>query len=273
MDTKEQIHEIVRDRYGKAATGEACGCASGCCGVAPEAVEQIAIQIGYSEGDLAAIPDGANLGLGCGNPLEHANAKPGETVLDLGSGAGFDVFLAARAVGETGHVIGVDMTDEMLAKATKNAATAKIRNVEFRKGEIESLPVDSASVDLVISNCVVNLSPEKDKVFAEVHRVLKPGGRMVVSDLVLKHELSSALANSVEAYVGCVSGASLKDDYLRLIREAGFANVEVVAESGYDVGLGDMEEALRTEAYGAVTSVKVRAEKKAEPCCGPGCCS
>jgi ubiquinone/menaquinone biosynthesis C-methylase UbiE len=262
----------VRDRYAKAATGE-CGCGtSGCCGVDPAAVEQIAIQIGYSEGDLQAIPEGANLGLGCGNPLEYADVKPGETVLDLGSGAGFDVFLAARAVGESGHVIGVDMTDEMLAKAKQNAATAKIRNVEFRKGQIEALPVDDESIDLVISNCVVNLSPEKDKVFADVHRVLKPGGRMLVSDLVLKHELSEELANSVEAYVGCVAGASLKDDYLRLMREAGFSDVEVVAENSYDVGLGDMDDKLQKEAYGAVTSVKVRAVKKAEPCCGPGCC-
>ena len=272
MDSKEKIHETVRDRYGKAATGESCCGTSGCCGVAPEAVERIALEIGYHEGDIAGIPEGANLGLGCGNPLEYADVKEGETVLDLGSGAGFDVFLASRAVGPKGRVIGVDMTPEMIEKARDNAVKAKVYNVDFRLGNIEELPVNSEAVDLVISNCVVNLSPEKDKVFTETFRVLKPGGRLLVSDLVLIKPLSEELKNSVEAYVGCVSGASMKDEYLQLMWDAGFENVGIVAESNYDVGLGDMDEGLVKEAYSSVVSVKVRAIKKADKLCGPDCC-
>jgi arsenite methyltransferase len=272
METKEKIHEMVRERYAKAADGGGCCGTSGCCGVDSDAVEKIALQIGYHEGDLAVIPEGANLGLGCGNPLEYAEAKTGEVVLDLGSGAGFDVFLASRAVGPTGRVIGVDMTPEMIDKARANAASAKVYNVDFRLGHIEELPVNSGTVDLVISNCVVNLSPEKDKVFSEVYRVLKPRGRMLVSDLVLIKPLSEKLKHSVEAYVGCVAGASMKEDYLQLMRDAGFEKVEIVAENKYDIGLGDLKDDLMNEAFASVTSVKVRAYKEKEPCCGPGCC-
>lgn len=273
MNSKDKIHETVRDRYAKAAVGETCGCTSGCCGVPSEAVEKIALEIGYHEGDLIGIPDGANLGLGCGNPLEYAEVKAGETVLDLGSGAGFDVFLASREVGPFGRVIGVDMTPEMIEKARENAQKAKVYNVDFRLGNIEELPVNAETVDLIISNCVVNLSPEKDKVFAEAYRVLKPGGRMLVSDLVLVKPLSAKLRNSVEAYVGCVAGASMKDEYLQLMRNAGFEDVKIVSESSYDVGLDDLNETLLNEAFAAVTSVKVRAVKKSQPCCGPGCCN
>ena len=164
------------------------------------------------------------------------------------------------------------MTPEMIEKARDNARKAKVYNVDFRLGNIEELPVNSETVDLVISNCVVNLSPDKDKVFAETCRVLKPGGRLLVSDLVLIKPLSEELRNSVEAYVGCVSGASMKEEYLQLMRDAGFENVEIVAESSYDVGLGDMDEGLVKEAYSSVTSVKVRAVKKADKPCGPDCC-
>ncbi|MBU0692927.1 arsenite methyltransferase [bacterium] len=270
MNSKDKIHEAVRDRYGKAALG--CGCSSGCCGAPMEAIEKITLDIGYHEGDLIGIPEGANLGLGCGNPLEYADVKTGETVLDLGSGAGFDVFLASRAVGPQGRVIGVDMTPAMVEKARENARKAKVYNVDFRLGKIEELPVNSETIDLIISNCVVNLSPEKDKVFAEAYRVLNPGGRMLVSDLVLIKPLSEELRNSVEAYVGCVAGASMKEDYLQLMRDAGFEEVKIVAESGYDVGLSDMDENLIKEAYAAVTSVKVRAVKKLMPCRGSDCC-
>jgi arsenite methyltransferase len=272
METKEKIHEMVRERYAKAADGSGCCGSSGCCGADVDSVEKIALQVGYHEGDLAMIPEGANLGLGCGNPLEHADVKQGETVLDLGSGAGFDVFLASRAVGPMGRVIGVDMTPEMVDKARANAASAKVYNVDFRLGHIEDLPVNSGTVDLVISNCVVNLSPEKDKVFSEVYRVLKPGGRMLVSDLVLIKALSERLKHSVEAYVGCVAGASMKEDYLQLMRNAGFEKVEIVAEDKYDIGLGDLQDDLMSEAFSSVTSVKVSAFKKKEPCCGSDCC-
>ena len=258
MESKDKIHEMVRERYAKAADG------SGCCGADAASVDKIALEIGYHKSDLAVIPEGANLGLGCGNPLEHADVKPGETVLDLGSGAGFDVFLAAHAAGPTGRVIGVDMTPEMIEKARANAASAKISNVDFRLGQIEALPVESGTVDLVISNCVINLSPEKNKVFAEVYRVLKPGGRMLVSDLVLIKPLSEKLKNSVAAYVGCVAGASMKEEYLQLMRDAGFKNVDIAAENKYDIGLGDLQDDLITEAFSSVTSVKVRAHKQTE---------
>ena len=262
METKESVRAVVRERYGKMAVGNSdCGCGPGCCSPAGD-FKDIAVQIGYDKKDLETIPEGSNLGLGCGAPLDYADVKPGETVLDLGSGAGFDCFLAARAVGESGHVIGVDMTPEMLDRARENAKGAGFKNVEFRMGEIEHLPVADNSVDLIISNCVINLSPEKEQVFREALRVLKPGGRVLVSDLVLRRELSPRLKQSVEAYVGCISGASQKADYLRMMREAGFKKVEIVDERVYDVGielLGSKE--LSDEALAAVTSVKVRAEK------------
>ncbi len=262
METKDSVRATVRERYGKMASGSNdCGCGPGCCSPAGD-FKDIAVQIGYDKKDLAKIPEGANLGLGCGAPLEHAHAQPGETVLDLGSGAGFDCFLAAQAVGKTGRVIGVDMTPEMLEKARANAKGAGYTNVEFRMGEIEHLPVADNSVDLIISNCVINLSPDKDQVFAEAYRVLKPGGRAVVSDLVLRRDLSPRLKNSVEAYIGCIAGAAKKEEYLQLMRDAGFRNVEIVEERVYDVGielLGSKE--LSDEALAAVTSVKVRAFK------------
>ena len=218
--------------------------------------------IGYSAEQAAAIPEGANLGLGCGNPLAYANARPGETVLDLGSGAGIDCFLAAREVGPSGRVIGVDMTQAMIERARANAAKGSYSNVEFRLGEIEHLPVADASVDLVISNCVINLSPDKPQVFREVFRALKPGGRVVVSDLVLTRALPPELKQRVDLLVGCVAGASLRDDYLRMMREAGFAEVGIAAESGYEVGIeGLAAGTTEREALRAVRSIKVRATK------------
>jgi ubiquinone/menaquinone biosynthesis C-methylase UbiE len=192
--------------------------------------------IGYSREQMAAVPEGANLGLGCGNPVALASLREGETVLDLGSGAGFDCFLAAKAVGDSGRVIGVDMTPEMLGKARANAAKGGYRNVEFRLGEIEHLPAADASVDIIISNCVINLSPDKPQVFAEAFRVLRPGGRLTVSDIVLLKPLPPGLADSVAAYVGCLAGASLKEDYLNKLRRAGFSEVQVVGESAFDIG-------------------------------------
>ncbi len=177
---------------------------------------------------MNAVPEGANLGLGCGNPVAIASLKEGETVLDLGSGAGFDCFLAANAVGDKGKVIGIDMTPEMLALARENAKKGDYKNVDFRLGEIENLPVADASVDVIISNCVINLSPEKERVFSEAFRVLKPGGRMMVSDIVLLKPLPEEVRDSEEAYVGCVAGAVLKDEYIGAMKLAGFTAIDIV---------------------------------------------
>lgn len=228
-EREETVHRIVRDRYAEIARqGE--GCSPSCCGPGPE---DVAGEIGYSETDVAAVPAGANLGLGCGAPLAAANLRPGETVLDLGSGAGFDAFLAAREVGESGHVIGVDMTPEMLERARHNAVTGGYRKVEFRAGRIEALPVEDNSIDVVISNCVINLVPDKAAVYREVARVLRPGGRMIISDVVLDTPLPPAIAQSVLALTGCVAGAALRGDYLRIIAEAGLADIEVVNDRGF----------------------------------------
>jgi SAM-dependent methyltransferase len=257
----EDVRPIVREKYGAIAKEKLAGLCGDGCGCGSREVD-VLDAIGYSAEQAAAIPEGANLGLGCGNPLAYAGVKPGETVLDLGSGAGIDCFLAARETGPGGRAIGVDMTPAMIEKARANAAKAGVGNVEFRLGEIEHLPVADASVDVVISNCVVNLSPFKDQVFREAHRTLRPGGRMVVSDLVLTRPLPPELKTRVDLLVGCVAGASLRDDYLRLIREAGFTDVEVVNETGYDVGsAGLVEGSAEMEAYRAVRSLKVRARK------------
>lgn len=232
----EHVRQVVREGYAKVAQGEdsCCGPSNACCG---GVAEEISSRIGYSQEDLEAVPEGANLGLGCGNPLAHAGLQEGETVLDLGSGAGFDCFLAANRVGPAGSVIGVDMTPEMIRKARENARKGGFENVSFRQGEIENLPVEDNSVDVVISNCVINLSPDKPRVFAEAFRALKPGGRLMVSDIVLLRELPEAIRESVEAYVGCLSGAVLKDDYLGAVEAAGFGEVRVLEETGFPVEL------------------------------------
>jgi ubiquinone/menaquinone biosynthesis C-methylase UbiE len=193
--------------------------------------------MGYTEEEMKAVPEGANLGLGCGNPVALASLKEGETVLDLGSGAGFDCFLASGKVGPMGRIIGVDMTPEMVEKARENARKGNYANVEFRLGEIENLPTGDNSVDAVISNCVINLSPDKKRVFAETFRVLKPGGRLMISDIVLLKELPDFIRNSIQAYVGCVSGAMLKDEYLRAVREAGFQDVKIIDETAFPAEL------------------------------------
>ena len=200
---------------GEATCGSLCGCT--------ENAEGLAITFGYSASELATMPEGANLGLSCGNPQAVAAMQPGETVLDLGSGAGFDCFLAAGKVGPTGRVIGVDMTDAMLDKARANAEKTGLGNVEFRKGEIESLPVDDDSVDVVISNCVLNLVPDKDRAFREILRVLKPGGRLAVSDMAWETEPPASVRRDMEALVGCIGGALVLDDYVSRLKRAGFA--------------------------------------------------
>ncbi len=212
------LKEAVREHYGSVARGETAGC--GC------STTDAAHELGYTSEDLAAAGD-ANLGLGCGNPLALSGIEPGMTVLDLGSGAGFDAFLAWRKVGPTGRVIGVDMTDDMLARARENAVKLGATNVEFRKGVIEHLPIEDHSVDLVISNCVINLSTDKPQVFRELARVLKPGGRFAVSDLVLMSELPGNVAASISAYVGCIAGASQMGEYIRLAFEAGLTDLTI----------------------------------------------
>jgi len=262
------IRVMVREKYGAIAEGRSCGCGCGCSQDDPTKATEagtaaVLDQIGYTAEQQASVPEGANLGLGCGSPLAYAAARPGETVLDLGSGAGIDCFLAAREVGPSGHVIGVDMTPAMVERARANAQKkGDFSNVEFRLGEIEHLPVADSTVDLVISNCVINLSPDKPQVFREVLRALRPGGRMLVSDLVLTRPLSPALQKDVDLYVGCVAGASLREDYLRMMREAGFTEVEVVGEGRYEVGLDQLgADSPEREAFDSVVSIKVRARK------------
>ncbi|GLH68393.1 arsenite methyltransferase [Geothrix edaphica] len=279
----ETLKSAVRDRYaGFVKNNQSCCGPSTSCGCAPG---DASLDVGYDPKDLAAVPEGANLGLGCGNPVALAALKPGETVLDLGSGAGFDAFLAAQRVGPEGRVIGVDMTPEMIARATALARKHGYGNVEFRQGDIEALPVDDASVDVILSNCVVNLAPDKAKVFREAFRVLKAGGRVHVSDLVLARPLPEALVQDMDAYAACISGAMLKDDYLAAIRAAGFQGVAVASERHF--GLAELSPelmALAKQRYpgmspeelellaSSVVSIQVEATKTGKACCAPTCC-
>ncbi len=229
---QEEIKKYVRDRYARAAQqgSSCCQPATSCCGGGKE-TDAISKSIGYTDQDLKTVPEGANLGLGCGNPLALASLREGETVLDLGSGAGFDCFLAARQVGKSGKVIGVDMTPEMLDKARGNAEKGDFMNVEFRLGEIENLPMADNQADIVISNCVINLSPAKERVFQESFRVLKAGGRLMVSDIVLLQELPKEIRNSIAAYTACVAGAETKESYLGAIQKAGFQKIQILDET------------------------------------------
>jgi arsenite methyltransferase len=226
-----KVKKMVRDGYAKVAVSGGCGC-----GCAPtSASSAMSKGLGYSEKDIGDVPEGANLGLGCGNPVALASLKRGEVVMDLGSGGGFDCFLAASRVGDKGLVIGVDMTPEMLDRARANAKKGGYSNVEFRLGEIENLPAADNSVDVVISNCVINLAPDKPRVFGEAFRVLKPGGRLMVSDIVITKPLPEKVMGSVRAYVGCLSGAIMRDEYLEMIRRAGFKSAKIIEETQYPV--------------------------------------
>jgi len=220
-----EIKETVKEKYGQIAVAESSCCSSDGGGLCAPADINI-----YTDEELGSAPEGSNLGLGCGNPTAIDSIREGDTVVDLGSGAGFDCFLASKKVGDSGNVIGVDMTDEMLARARENATKGGYENVEFRRGDIENLPVEDNAADIIISNCVINLSPDKKKVFDEAARVLKPGGRLMVSDIVLLKELPERIKSSVEAYVGCIAGALIKDDYIGLIEEAGFTDIDIISE-------------------------------------------
>lgn len=230
----DTLRQAVRERYSQVALGqtEGCGCSGGCCAANPSDPKEISRAIGYSPAELDSVVEGANLGLGCGNPQAIAQLKPGESVLDLGSGAGFDCFLAARAVGENGWVVGVDMTPVMVSKARENAHRQRLEHVEFRLGEIEALPVADASIDVVISNCVINLSPDKGRVFQEAFRVLRPGGRLAISDVVAFGEIPGSLLSSLAAFTGCMAGAASVAHIEKLLHESGFVDVRVAPKEG-----------------------------------------
>ena len=282
-DKAEAVHAAVRDGYGQIAKKNS-SCCSGvsCCGSNAEDSTKLAQVVGYSAKELAALPEGANMGLSCGNPTALASLKAGEVVLDLGSGGGFDVFIAGRKVGAKGRAIGVDMTPEMLGKARKNIAAYQERsgldNVEFRLGEIEHLPLADSSVDVVISNCVINLSPDKAQVWREIARVLKPGGRVAVSDLALFKPLPRGVREMVEALVGCVAGAVLVSDTEQMVKKAGLADIRLNAKEDYLEAMTDWQDPLYVKilahlpagarASDYVTSLEVTAVKPARKCCG-----
>lgn len=225
------VKQAVRQRYARAAVDETSCCEPSCCGPADQTKEQISQSIGYSPEELAALPEDANLGLGCGNPTAIASLEAGDAVLDLGSGAGIDCFLAARQVGPSGRVIGVDMTPEMLERARRNAESGGYENVEFRLGEIEALPVADSSIDVIISNCVLNLSTQKHRVLSEAFRVLKPGGRMVISDMVSDRPVPALLKDDVDAVAACLP--TFREAYLDEFRTAGFTDVRITDEKPY----------------------------------------
>jgi len=235
LDDKEKLRQTVQERYGGIVKegGTCSDTQQPCCGAT--SAEEIGKMIGYSEEELQSVPEGANLGLGCGNPVALATLREGEVVIDLGAGAGFDCFIAAQRVGRDGKVIGVDMTPQMVNRARENAQKGGYDNVEFRLGDIERLPASDAAADVVISNCVINLSPDKSAVFREAYRVLKPGGRMFISDMVLGKELPETVRDSVEAYVGCIAGALLEEDYLDAIRQAGFHNLKIIGKTTFPI--------------------------------------
>ena len=273
MDQKQadDIRQQVRNDYTQVAdasnNGDCCGTESSCCGVSSDAAINtlVSTRLGYSEDDLDKVPGGADMGLGCGNPRAIAGIRPGETVLDLGSGGGFDCFLAAAEAGENGKVIGVDMTPTMISKARANAVRGKYTQVEFRLGEIEHLPVADNTVDVIISNCVINLSPDKKQVFSETFRVLKPGGRLAISDVVASAELPEDMKNDPALYSGCMAGASLIGDLQTILEECGFEQIEIAPRDESKEFIRDWAPGRGVEDY--VLSATIEAIKPAGGCC------
>jgi SAM-dependent methyltransferase len=264
----DDVRAVVREHYGNIARGASTGCAPGCC----SSVGTAAGTLGYTADQTGAVPDGADLGLGCGNPTAIASLRDGETVLDLGAGGGFDCFIAARQVGPRGQVIGVDMTADMVARARDNARKVNATNVDFRLGEIEHLPVADASADVILSNCVINLVPDKKAAFKEAWRVLKPGGRLAISDVVAMTPLPAALQATVAALTGCVSGASSVDDLRTSLVDAGFAEVRIDVKPGSREFIRDWMPGSGSEDY--IASAAIEALKpKDQACCGPTCCA
>ncbi len=273
----ETVRLAVRERYGQIAVGSPSVADTGtnCCGTAPATsgccgADAQARTLGYTDADLAAAPGGANLGLGCGNPVAIALLKPGQTVLDLGAGAGFDVFLAARAVGPTGHVIGVDMTPEMVSKARANAKKSNYAQVEFRLGEIEALPIADATVDVIISNCVINLCPDKRPVYREAFRVLRPGGRLAVSDVVAREELPADVKRDLALHSGCLSGATVLAELEAILKEAGFTDIVIRPKGNTDeiITSWDAKRGFESKVFAA----EVTATKPTGDCCASTCC-
>jgi arsenite methyltransferase len=272
----DEIRQNVRNSYSEVAaasnSGDCCGEQSSCCGVSSDAAINtlVSTRLGYSAADLEAVPAGADMGLGCGNPRAIASIQPGETVLDLGSGGGFDCFLAAAETGDSGHVIGVDMTPAMISKARSNADRGNYRNVEFRLGEIENLPIANDSVDVIISNCVINLSPDKRRVFNEAYRVLKNGGRLAISDVVASTELPQQIREDLQLYSGCMAGASQIDELEQILAGCGFTDIRIAPKDESREFIKDWAPGRGVEEY--VVSATIEAVKPGGNCCGNGCC-
>ncbi len=256
----DNIRQQVREDYGSVAKNETSGCNSAsCCGSPAGTLVSLSLSLGYSKEEIGVVPEGANMGLGCGNPQAIAALKDGEWVLDLGSGGGFDCFLAARQVGETGRVIGVDMTPEMISKARANAVQGSYTNTEFRLGEIEHLPIADNTVDVVISNCVINLSPDKAQVFAETYRALKPGGRLAISDIVATAELPAAIRQDRKLYTGCMAGASHIDEIRTMLAKVGFQDIRITPKDASKAFIRDW--APGTDITDYVVSANIEAVK------------
>ena len=272
----DQVRQNVRKSYTEVAeannSGDCCGEQTSCCGVSSDAAINtlVSTRLGYSEADLDSVPDGADMGLGCGNPRAIASIKPGETVLDLGSGGGFDCFLAAAETGESGQVIGVDMTPTMISKARNNAEKGRYSQVEFRLGEIEYLPVANDTVDVIISNCVINLSPDKQRVFSEAFRVLKNGGRLAISDVVASVELPQEIRDDLQLYSGCMAGASHIDELEQILADSGFTDIRIAPKDESKEFIKDWAPGRGVEEL--VVSASIEAAKPGGDCCGNGCC-
>ncbi len=278
MDQKQadEIRQNVRESYSQVAeasdSGDSCGTQSSCCGVSDDAAINtlVSTRLGYSEGDLNDVPEGADMGLGCGNPRAIASIKPGETILDLGSGGGFDCFLAAAETGEKGRVIGIDMTPTMISKARANAVKGKYQQVEFRLGEIEHMPVADEAIDVIISNCVINLSPDKQQVFSEAFRVLKPGGRLAISDIVASAELPDTIKNDLALYSGCMAGASLIGELQNILENCGYEQIKIAPKDDSKEFIKDWAPGRGVEEY--VLSATIEAVKPGgSDCCDSNC--